>query len=257
MIVGTAALVAVAAVFTLAVATIVRRSAAAVTIVFAAIVVPYFLSAIRRLPAGLGDWLLRVTPAAAFAVQQATPRYHAGPAAYYAPVSGSSRSRRGPGSRCCAAGRWSPSAGPPTCCAGGTREPGRPGQRTLAWADALHAEWTKLRTLAGTGWLLVGRGRAHRRGERGGGRRGDLPGRRLPGRPGQAQPDRRPGRPGDRGDHRRAGDQQRVQHRHDPGHADGDAAPVATSWRQGRPRRRPGAGGGRRRRAGVACWPGG
>jgi ABC-2 type transport system permease protein len=31
------------------------------------------------------------------------------------------------------------------------------GQRThLAWTEALHAEWTKLRTLASTGWLLAG-----------------------------------------------------------------------------------------------------
>jgi ABC-type transport system involved in multi-copper enzyme maturation permease subunit len=87
MIVGTAALVAVVAVLTLAVAVIVRRSVAAVTIVFAAVVVPYFLSAIVILPVGVADWLLRVTPAAAFAVQQATPRYPQ-VQAYYAPVSG-------------------------------------------------------------------------------------------------------------------------------------------------------------------------
>jgi len=87
MIVGTGALVAVAAVLTLAVAAIVRRSVAAVTIVFAAIVVPYFLAAIVNLPTGVADWLLRVTPAAGFAVQQATPRYPQ-VAAFYAPVSG-------------------------------------------------------------------------------------------------------------------------------------------------------------------------
>ena len=87
MIVGTAALVAVVAVLTLAVATIVRRSVAAVTIIFAAIVVPYFLSAVATLPVGVADWLLRVTPAAAFAVQQPTPRYPQVDA-YYAPVAG-------------------------------------------------------------------------------------------------------------------------------------------------------------------------
>ena len=87
MIVGTGALVAVVAVLTLAVAAMVRRSVAAVTIVFAAIVVPYFLSAILILPTGVADWLLRVTPAAAFAVQQATPQYPQ-VQAYYAPVSG-------------------------------------------------------------------------------------------------------------------------------------------------------------------------
>jgi ABC-type transport system involved in multi-copper enzyme maturation permease subunit len=87
MIVGTAAVVAVVAVLTLAVATLVRRSVAAVSIVFAAVVVPYFLAAVVTLPAGFADWLLRVTPAAAFAVQQATPRYPQ-VQAYYAPVSG-------------------------------------------------------------------------------------------------------------------------------------------------------------------------
>jgi len=87
MLVGTGALLAVVAVLTLAVAAIVRRSVAAVTIVFAVIVVPYFLAAIVVLPAGAADWLLRVTPAAAFAVQQASPQYPQ-VAAYYAPVSG-------------------------------------------------------------------------------------------------------------------------------------------------------------------------
>jgi ABC-type transport system involved in multi-copper enzyme maturation permease subunit len=87
MIVGTAALVAVVAVLTLAVAVIVRRSVAAVTLVFAAIVVPYFLSAVATLPVGVADWLMRITPAAAFAVQQATPQYPQ-VQAYYAPVAG-------------------------------------------------------------------------------------------------------------------------------------------------------------------------
>ena len=87
MIVGTAALVAVVAVLTLAVATIVRRSVAAVTIIFAAIVLPFFLSAVATLPVGVADWLMRVTPAAAFALQQATPQYPQ-VQAYYAPVAG-------------------------------------------------------------------------------------------------------------------------------------------------------------------------
>ena len=82
LIAGTAALVAVAAVLTLAVATVVRRSAAAVMIVIAVIVVPYFLSFTAAVPAVIGAWLLRVTPAAAFAVQQSTPQYHQVQAAY-------------------------------------------------------------------------------------------------------------------------------------------------------------------------------
>jgi ABC-type transport system involved in multi-copper enzyme maturation permease subunit len=76
LIVGTAALVALAAVLTLAVAVMVRRSAAAVMIAIVTIVVPYFLAFTSAVPAGIGEWLLRVTPAAAFAVQQSTPQYH-------------------------------------------------------------------------------------------------------------------------------------------------------------------------------------
>jgi ABC-type transport system involved in multi-copper enzyme maturation permease subunit len=82
LIAGTAALVAVAAVLTLAVATMVRRSAAAVMIVIAAIVVPYFLAFTAAVPAVIGGWLLRITPAAAFAVQQSTPQYPQVQAAY-------------------------------------------------------------------------------------------------------------------------------------------------------------------------------
>ena len=75
MIVGTAALVAVVAVLALAVGTMLRRSAAAVTVVIVAIVLPYLLGVVSVLPAGAADWVLRITPAAAFAVQQAVPQY--------------------------------------------------------------------------------------------------------------------------------------------------------------------------------------
>jgi ABC-2 family transporter protein len=76
IIVGTAALIAMAAVFTLAIATIVRRSATAILIVIVMIVIPFVLSAPPGIPAGLTDWLLRVTPAAAFALQQPAPQYY-------------------------------------------------------------------------------------------------------------------------------------------------------------------------------------
>jgi hypothetical protein len=82
LIAGTTALIAVTAVLTLAVATMVRRSAAAAVIVIAAIVVPYFLTFTAAVPAGIGAWLLRITPAAAFAVQQSTPQYQQVQAAY-------------------------------------------------------------------------------------------------------------------------------------------------------------------------------
>jgi ABC-type transport system involved in multi-copper enzyme maturation permease subunit len=75
MVVGAAALVAVAAVLALAVGIIVRRSAAAVTVVIVVIVLPYLLGVVSVLPAGAADWVLRITPAAAFAVQQAVPQY--------------------------------------------------------------------------------------------------------------------------------------------------------------------------------------
>jgi ABC-type transport system involved in multi-copper enzyme maturation permease subunit len=87
IIVGMAALFAVAAVFTLAVATVVRRSAAAIIIVIVTLVIPFVLSAPPGIPAALNDWLLRVTPAAAFALQQPAPQYYQ-VAAYYTTGSG-------------------------------------------------------------------------------------------------------------------------------------------------------------------------
>ncbi|NUT51120.1 MAG: ABC transporter permease subunit [Saccharothrix sp.] len=75
VVVGTAALLAVAAVFALAVGTVLRRSAGAVSAVIVAIVLPYILAIASVLPTGPSDWLLRITPAAAFAVQQSLPEY--------------------------------------------------------------------------------------------------------------------------------------------------------------------------------------
>jgi len=61
---------------TLAAGALLRRSAVALTAVIAVIVLPYFLAvASPVLAAGPADWLLRVTPAAAFAIQQSLPRY--------------------------------------------------------------------------------------------------------------------------------------------------------------------------------------
>jgi ABC-type transport system involved in multi-copper enzyme maturation permease subunit len=82
LIAGTAALVAVAAVLALAVGTVVRRSAAAVMIAIVTIVVPFFLAFTAAVPNAIGEWLLRTTPAAAFAIQQSTPQYHQVQAAY-------------------------------------------------------------------------------------------------------------------------------------------------------------------------------
>jgi hypothetical protein len=85
IIAGTAALIAVAAVFTLAVATMVRRSATAILIVIVTIVIPFVLSAPPGIPAGVTDWLLRITPAAAFALQQPAPQYYQVQASYTPP----------------------------------------------------------------------------------------------------------------------------------------------------------------------------
>jgi ABC-type transport system involved in multi-copper enzyme maturation permease subunit len=75
VIVGTAALLAVAAVLAVAIGTVLRRSAGAVTAVIVVIVLPYILGIASVLPVGAENWLLRVTPAAAFAVQQSLPAY--------------------------------------------------------------------------------------------------------------------------------------------------------------------------------------
>jgi hypothetical protein len=75
VVVGTAALLAVAAVFALAVGAVLRRSAAAVTIAIVAVVLPFLLAAFNVFPPGVGAWLLRVTPAAGLAIQQSIPRY--------------------------------------------------------------------------------------------------------------------------------------------------------------------------------------
>jgi ABC-type transport system involved in multi-copper enzyme maturation permease subunit len=73
---GTALLLAVAAVLALALGALVRRGAIAVTAVIAVIVLPYFFAVpLAVLPAAAGDWLLRLTPAAGFAIQQPYPAY--------------------------------------------------------------------------------------------------------------------------------------------------------------------------------------
>jgi ABC-type transport system involved in multi-copper enzyme maturation permease subunit len=87
IIVGTGLLIALAAVLALALGTMLRRSAAAVTLVIVAIVLPYILGVASALPVGVSDWLLRITPAAAFAVQQAIPQYPQ-VTALYSPSSG-------------------------------------------------------------------------------------------------------------------------------------------------------------------------
>jgi ABC-type transport system involved in multi-copper enzyme maturation permease subunit/regulation of enolase protein 1 (concanavalin A-like superfamily) len=72
VVVGTAAVLAIGAVFALAVGAVLRRSAWAVATAIALTVLPYIL-AVSSI--GALQWLLRLTPAAGFAVQQTLHRY--------------------------------------------------------------------------------------------------------------------------------------------------------------------------------------
>jgi ABC-type transport system involved in multi-copper enzyme maturation permease subunit len=73
IVVGTAALLAVTAILALSAGAVLRRSAGAIAAVVVLLIVPLILGAI--LPQAPADWLLRLTPAAAFGLQQGTPHY--------------------------------------------------------------------------------------------------------------------------------------------------------------------------------------
>nr|BFD95281.1 hypothetical protein KitaXyl93_66410 [Kitasatospora sp. Xyl93] len=75
VLVGTGLLCAAATVLALGVGALLRRSGTAVALVVASIVLPFLLATSGVLPPGVSEWLLRVTPAAGFAVQQTVPRY--------------------------------------------------------------------------------------------------------------------------------------------------------------------------------------
>ncbi|TDD62417.1 ABC transporter permease [Actinomadura darangshiensis] len=72
-VLGTAALLAVIAVFSVAVAVIVRRSAPAITIVLLLLLVPQIIA--TGLPLSVARWLDRLTPAAGFAIQETVTRF--------------------------------------------------------------------------------------------------------------------------------------------------------------------------------------
>lgn len=76
VIVGTAAVLALCAVLALAIGVIARRGVVAVTGVVALVVLPYLLAVTTPvIPLSVADWLMRLTPAAAFAVQQTVVQY--------------------------------------------------------------------------------------------------------------------------------------------------------------------------------------
>lgn len=75
LVVGTAALVALTAVLGHALGVLLRRGAAAIALGFALVVVPRLLATSSVIPDGAARWLLRLTPAAGFAIQQSIPTY--------------------------------------------------------------------------------------------------------------------------------------------------------------------------------------
>lgn len=87
VVVGTAALLAVSAVFALVLGVLWRRGGAAVVSAVVLLVLPYVLAMVSVLPVEVSRWLLRLTPAAAFAIQQSIPQYPQ-VLTFYAPVGG-------------------------------------------------------------------------------------------------------------------------------------------------------------------------
>ena len=85
-VVGTAALLALVAVLGLGAGAILRRSAGAIAGLIVLLVLPQLVAG--ALPLEAARWLLRVTPAAGFAIQQTTPRWSGGPAGLCLPENG-------------------------------------------------------------------------------------------------------------------------------------------------------------------------
>jgi ABC-type transport system involved in multi-copper enzyme maturation permease subunit len=75
VVVGVAAVLGLAAVIAVALGAILRRSAAAITVAVLIVIMPFLLTVLNVVPASVGDWLLRLTPAAGLAIEQSVPRY--------------------------------------------------------------------------------------------------------------------------------------------------------------------------------------
>jgi uncharacterized membrane protein len=78
-------------VLALALGAVFRRGPVAVITAVAVTVLPELLATASFVPEGLSRWLLRITPAAGFAVQQSVPAYpqavaHVSPASGYYPL---------------------------------------------------------------------------------------------------------------------------------------------------------------------------
>ena len=73
---GTAALLAFGAILALALGTVLRRGVAAVSAALAVIVLPFILATANVLSVDASAWVLRLSPAAGYAMQQSIPHYH-------------------------------------------------------------------------------------------------------------------------------------------------------------------------------------
>ncbi|MGH3486985.1 MAG: hypothetical protein ACRDP8_03555, partial [Actinopolymorphaceae bacterium] len=93
VVAGLAVVLALAAVLALALGALLRRGWLAVLVAVSGIALPYAITALPLLPDGVAQWLLRLTPAAGFAVQQTHVEYpqvvaHYAPSAGYFPLPG-------------------------------------------------------------------------------------------------------------------------------------------------------------------------
>ena len=75
LVVGLSLVLAVGAVLALSIATIARRGAGVIAGLIVAFVLPQFLAGSAIVPDGPAEWLLRITPAAGFAIGLSLPRY--------------------------------------------------------------------------------------------------------------------------------------------------------------------------------------
>jgi ABC-type transport system involved in multi-copper enzyme maturation permease subunit len=75
VVIGTAAMLGLMAVIAVSLGAILRRSAITITAGIIVIVLPFLFSVLGIFPASVADWLLRIAPAAGFAIQQSIPRY--------------------------------------------------------------------------------------------------------------------------------------------------------------------------------------
>ena len=184
VIVGTAAMLAVAAILAVALGAILRRSAAAITIAVLVVVMPFLLTALNVVPGRRRRVAAAADPGRGPGDRAEHPAVRAGHRPSRRRCRATIRCRPTPGSPCCACGRRRPSPSRWSCCGGGTHERAlgrrradRRGARRRASDDraspadaavapaaapgaslarALHAEWTKLRTVSGPAWLLLG-----------------------------------------------------------------------------------------------------